>query len=119
MLLHEERLRSGTFGPKLRLSRHYYDVFRLLRAGVGARAAADIGLFDRVAAHRSVYFPKSKAIRDSLKRGTLRLVPERGLEAAWREDYEKMRDVMFFSEPPTFDEILREVAIFETSFNGG
>lgn len=117
MLLHEERLRAGDAGPKPRLSRHYYDLFRLLKAGVGARAADDLPLFERIAAHRAVYFPRNKAVRESLKRGTLSILPDPRFVAVWRQDYEAMRDSMFFGEPPTFDEILREIAEFERSFN--
>ncbi len=38
MLLHEETYRVGATGPRDRLARHYYDLWCLIRAGVGARA---------------------------------------------------------------------------------
>lgn len=118
MLLHEERHRSGGVAPKSRLSRHYYDLFRLLGAGVGAKAAADLPLFERIAAHRTVYFSKAKEAQSTLKPGTLQLLPAAGVEAEWRRDYAAMSEVMFFGRPPTFDEILSKVAAFERSFNG-
>ncbi|MBK7642728.1 MAG: nucleotidyl transferase AbiEii/AbiGii toxin family protein [Planctomycetes bacterium] len=119
MLLHEERFRSSGTGPKPRLSRHYYDLGCLIAKGVGARAAADIALFEAVAAHRSVFFRKSQKARESLSRGTLRLLPRDEHLDAWRSDYEAMREAMFLDTPPSFDELLERIAEFERDFNAG
>lgn len=84
---------------------------------MGDRARADEGLFERVAAHRAVFFRKSKEVQASLRRGSLRLVPSTDRRSAWKRDYDVMREAMFFDEPPTFDEILTVVAAFEREFN--
>ncbi len=55
MLLHEETYCAGRDGPKPRLSRHYYDLWCLIGAGIAERAAADGGLFERVAEHRRLF----------------------------------------------------------------
>lgn len=55
-LLHEETFRPTDRPRKLRMARHYYDLWCLLRAGVGDRALADTALFARVAEHREVFF---------------------------------------------------------------
>lgn len=115
-LLHEESYRSE--GPRARLARHYYDLWCLLLAGVGARADADQTLFERVAGHRAVFFRKSRAVQESFRRGGLRLVPSADRRSAWKRDYDAMRDAMFLTEPPPFDEILEVVATFEREFNG-
>ena len=116
-LLHEESYRSADDGPKARLARHYYDLWCLLTAGVGDRARVDVELFRRVVAHRAVFFRKNKEIQDSLRPGGLRVVPSAARRAAWKRDYDAMKDVMFFDAPPTFDEILVVVADFERQFN--
>ena len=119
MLLHEENILGGTKGPRVRLSRHYYDLWCLIRAGVAARAAQDNSLFERAAAHRSVFFRKKKEAQESLRRGSLQIVPRAEHRTFWKRDYEQMREAMFFGEPPTFDEILRVVEEFEREFNLG
>jgi len=116
MLLHEETFRGGD-GPKVRLARHYYDLYRLIQAGVGDRAAADCGLFDCVAAHRAVFFRKKREAQESLRPGSLRLVPTSEQIPLWKHDYDAMSETMFFGEVPTFDEILRVVGDFERRFN--
>ena len=71
MLLHEETFRPQDKIRQPRLARHYYDVWRLIEAGVAARAAADMALFEQVAAHRKVYFRRGWVDYDTLKRGTV------------------------------------------------
>jgi hypothetical protein len=114
MLLHEETYREGQPAP--RLSRHYYDLWCLLRAGVGDEAVADEGLFDRVAEHRRTYFRHGRG-QDQLRRGTLRLMPLRAHVATWQRDYDAMREAMFFGEAPQFIQILEPIEDFETRFN--
>jgi len=116
-LLHEETYRPAGKPPKVRMARHYYDLWSLIQAGVAARAAADAALFARVVEHRSVFFRWSWMDYSTMQRGTLRLVPLDEQIAAWRSDYDAMRAEMFFGTPPTFDEVLAVVRQFEHEFN--
>lgn len=117
MLLHEEAHRKESKGPKERLARHYYDLWCLIEAGVAARAVATPDLFERVVAHRSVFFRKSKEAQASMRQGSIVLLPWAEHRPAWEKDYQDMRASHFFGEPPTFDEILRVVGEFERLFN--
>jgi len=38
------------------MARHYYDLYRLIQAGIADEAAADRELFFRIAEHRKVFF---------------------------------------------------------------
>jgi hypothetical protein len=121
MLLHEEAHRAGGAGPKLRMSRHYYDLHclidRLIKRGTAKDAVVDLKLFKAIADHRAVYFKRSKEAQATLKPGTLRLRPADGSLGLWKSDYEKMSEVMFWGDPPSFEEIIATVEEFETSFN--
>jgi len=117
MLLHEETFRPGDRPRKARLSRHYYDLWCLITKGVAAQAVAESGLFDRIAAHREIFFRWSWVDYATLRPGSLRLTPPADQMASWRLDYQSMRGEMFFGEVPTFDEILRVVGQFEQQFN--
>lgn len=116
-LLHEEAHRVGDAPPKARLARHYYDVWALIRAGVEERATAAPSLFARVAAHRVVFFRKSREAQASLQPGALRVLPTGARRSAWNRDYEAMRESMFYGETPSFAEILDVVGEFERVFN--
>jgi len=116
-LLHEETFRPADKPRKLRMARHYYDLWCLITRGVAERAAKDRALFDRVAAHREIFFRWSWVDYATLYPGGLRFVPLAHQLDGWRKDYQEMRGHMFFGEVPTFDEILRVVGEFEQQFN--
>jgi hypothetical protein len=116
-LLHEETFRPGDKPRKLRMARHYYDMWCLLRAGVGERALADTALFQRVADHRKIFFRYSWVDYSTHKPGSFRLVPPPAQLPAWETDYQAMRGPMFFGHAPTFEEILVVVGEFEKVFN--
>lgn len=116
-LLHEETYREGSTAPKARLARHYYDLWCLITRGVADRVARDTELFDRVAAHRAVFFRRSRDAQESFTRGSLRLVPAADRRNQWQRDYQAMRESMFFGEAPEFDEIIEVVRVFQDTFN--
>lgn len=66
-----------------------------------------------------MFFRRSRDAQASFKPGALRLVPAEDRRAAWRRDYDAMRDSMFFGETPEFAEILAVVGQFEKGFNSG
>jgi predicted nucleotidyltransferase component of viral defense system len=116
-LLHEETFRPEDKPRKLRMARHYYDLFRLLSAGVGERALADTALFERVVEHRSIFFRHAWVDYKTHRPGEFRLVPPAHHLPAWRADYNAMLGTMFFGPVPTFDEILGSVGEFQEAFN--
>jgi len=82
-----------------------------------ARQVVEEELFKRVAEHRQAFFRWSWVDYDTLRRGTLRLLPPEGQVAAWRHDYEAMAGSMFFGKVPTFEDVLKIVGDFERRFN--
>ncbi len=114
-LLHEEAYRDG--GPRARLARHYYDLWCLGQRGVSDRALGDLGLFERVANHRRVFFPRGKGAHRELAPGSVRLVPAEDRLRAWASDYGAMRDTMFFGAPPSFETIMTEIRVLEQRIN--
>lgn len=116
-LLHEETFRPVDKPRKIRMARHYYDLWSLLRAGVGDRAMANTALFQRVAEHREIFFRFSWVDYSTHKPGTFRLVPPGEHLAKWRTDYEEMLGPMFFGETPSFEEMMAVAEEFERAFN--
>jgi hypothetical protein len=117
MLLHEETYRPLTKQRQERLSRHYYDLYCLITRGVSDQALADAGLFDRIAAHRQVFFRYTWMDYATLRPGALRLLPAPEQRVSWSQDYDAMRETMFFGNAPSFDDILCVVGAFEQRFN--
>ena len=114
-LLHE--LEGRAAGSRARLSRHYYDLWCLEQKQVAASALESPELFRRVAQHRRLYFPRSGTAQGTLDFGTVRIVPAEARVLDWREDFEAMRETMFFEEPPAFEAIMEVVRDLEQRIN--
>ncbi len=117
MLLHEETFRPKEKRRRKAMARHYYDLYRLILAGVGDESARDMDLFDRVAAHRQVFFRHTWVDYSTLNPGQLRLLPADADRSTWQTDYESMQQEMFYGDVPTFDEILTVVGEYQTRLN--
>jgi hypothetical protein len=99
------------------MARHYHDVWRLIEAGVAAKAAADTGLFDLVVAHRRVFFRQTWVDYGTMKRGSIQMLPAAEQLDEWRRDYAAMQGEMFAGTPPAFDAILARITSFQSEFN--
>ena len=100
-----------------RLSRHYYDLFRLARQPIAERALGQRDLLERVIGHKSCFFAQSWAHYESARPGTLRLLPEADRMDVLRRDYQAMKS-MIFGEAPEWDDIVRELMRMESRING-
>ena len=117
MLLHEETFRPPDKPRRIRMARHYYDLWCLITRGVAVSAATDTALFARVAEHREIFFRLNWVDYTTLRVGSLRLVPPAHHRADWQRDYEQMAESMFYGDRPDFEEILRVVGDFQQRFN--
>lgn len=108
-LHHNGKLRDG-------LSRHYYDLLMLDRAGVSAAALAAPGLLEQVVRNKSIMFADASASYATATLSMLRLVPGSEIREALASDYGAMAD-MFMEEPPTFEELLAGLADLEDRIN--
>lgn len=98
----------------LRLSRHYYDFYSLIKAI--DQAAKDTALLEKVAEHKSLYFPSTWAQYSSAKKGSLRLIPSENIIRELESDYRLMQD-MFFEKPPAWNVLVEAIRNFEDTFN--
>ena len=100
----------------LRNSRHYYDLAMMAQSPVRDHAVGETELLSRVVQHKSVYFKAAWARYDEAATGALHLVPNDELLGLLEADYERMQE-MFFSDPPTFDEIGKILQDLEEEVN--
>ena len=120
MLLHEETFRPEAKKKQRRsMARHYYDLYRMIQAGVGDESVRDLRLFHRIAAHRQVFFRYTWVDYTTLNPQELQLVPSADDLPAWQADYESMQQEMFYGEVPIFEDILKVVADFQNRLNTG
>jgi hypothetical protein len=99
-----------------RISRHYYDVFKLSQSTIWKEVLDSAGLLDRVVEQTAVFFKRAWARYDEARRGMLRLSPPEWIGGQLKQDYRDMRP-MFFREPPPFEDILAHLPELENRIN--
>ena len=104
-------------GEGQRVSRHYYDVHRILQSEVGARAVADRALGADCIAHTRMFFNSPDLGLDRAAPGTFSLTPTDAMLEDLRRDYTRMAG-MIIGEPPRFDEIIESITAIERQVNG-
>ena len=115
-ILHAEYHRPIEKAMPLRYSRHYADVAQMSQAEVADEALKDMNLLKDVIAHKDKFYHSGWAKYDLAIQGSFHLVPPQERFSELRRDYRNM-DAMFFSDPPDFDDILKQLSIFEKRIN--
>ena len=109
MLLHEEFAKPMTEVRTERMSRHLYDLQRMLHTDIAQRALSDEALYRAVVEHRRKFINLRDFDYDTLYPKHLSLeIPANVLEL-WRKDYETMQRTMIYGQSVTFDELLAEM----------
>lgn len=115
-LLHAEHHRKLDKPLQKRIFRHYYDVVMLHNSGITNQSLDDLDLLETVLMNKKIYFASPSANYETAKIGTMRILPNDAFIDTLRQDCEKMSD-MFFGEPPTYDEIMKQIEKIEKIIN--
>jgi hypothetical protein len=99
-----------------RVSRHYYDVYRLLDSEAGLRALADSSLSHDCVRHARMFFDRPGFDLASAIPGTLALSPSPEMVDSLRRDYDRMTG-MIMGTAPEFDDVIARIQEFERRIN--
>ena len=98
------------------MSRHYYDVHRMMDGAVGKKACTDEALIESCVRHARMFFHRKDTGLEYVKRGSFQLKPSEAMLDTLRRDYAAMA-TMIFGEVPTFEAVLESVADAEERLN--
>lgn len=116
LLLHEEfskpidRIRTD------RLTRHLYDLEKLMDTEYGLRAIEDQELFTTIVHHRKTVTPIRGMDYSNHKRDTLNLIPPSEKLKDWKLDYKTMQDNMIVGESLTWSKLVERIREIEKRF---
>lgn len=105
-LLHEEFLREHDQIRVRRLSRHLYDLEKLMDTEHGMQALTDTALYEEIVTHRSRFYKRNHVNYETLSRSTINFKPPAEVLDACRNDYVEMSETMFYGGVLTFDELM-------------
>jgi hypothetical protein len=99
-----------------RVSRHYFDVFRLLQSRLGETAQADRGLAVDCARHARMFFNNPNFDLDHAVPGTLTVAPSPAMLEPLQRDYDAMTG-MIMGTVPRFADVMDTVSALERRLN--
>lgn len=99
-----------------RVSRHYYDIHRLVQAEGAQAWQADHHLAADCATHARLFFGSPDLGLDSAAPGTFTLTPDAAMRDALERDYAAMSGMIFDDIPP-LDTVLASVAALQEAIN--
>ncbi|HWJ27299.1 MAG TPA: nucleotidyl transferase AbiEii/AbiGii toxin family protein, partial [Flavisolibacter sp.] len=111
MLLHEEFLKIPEKFKPNRMSRHLYDLHRLMDTPYGINAVKDKRLFKIIAEHRQKFTPIRGLDYSLHTPQTINLIPPENIINEWETDYKVMQTNMIYGDAPSFKELLKRMNI--------
>jgi Nucleotidyl transferase AbiEii toxin, Type IV TA system len=107
LLLHEAFLKESENIKPNRMSRHLYDIHRIMDTDFGLDAVKNIELFKTIVKHRERYTPVRGIDYAFHTPKTLNIIPPKHTLSAWKDDYQTMKSNMIYGDDtPTFEDLL-------------
>lgn len=115
-LLHEEFNRPGGCSRLERLTRHMYDIEKMMDTDFAIKAMNNVGMYVEIVKHRQSFTAWSGLDYKSHKPATLSFVPPAFLNAALKEDYSKMQEGFIYGESLSYKQLINRLSTLEQGF---
>ena len=94
----------------VRMSRHLYDLEKLMDSEYGREALTDRTLYDAIVEHRRAYYALKYVNYDLHTPATINfMIPEQEIES-WKADYADMRRFFIYGQSLEFDALMQKMA---------
>lgn len=117
LLLHEEFSKPADKIRADRLTRHLYDLDKIMSAEFGEMAIADHELFDTIVQHRKTVTPLRGMDYSNHRKGKLKILPLDTIIEKWGADYRIMQEHMIIGESLNWEQLLDRIKEIEERFN--
>ncbi len=117
LLLHEEFSKPIDKIRAERLTRHFYDLDKMMQAGFGEKAIADDNLFQTIVDHRKIVNPLRGLDYSNHEKGKLSIIPPDEILSKWEQDYKTMQDHMIIGESLSWSNLLNQMKKIQDLFN--
>lgn len=107
-LLHEEFSKSSEQIRVERMSRHIYDLTRMIDTPIVENALKNKDLFQSIVAHRRMFIAMKDFDYNTLSPKTINIIPPESVIAKWEEDYNKMQ-TMIYGKSMLFSDIINKI----------
>lgn len=100
-----------------RMSRHYYDLEKLMDSEFGKKALADSLLYNLIIDHRRKINTLHYVDYERNRSQNISFYPPTELLPAFEKDYAEMKDSMVFKDAHSFDDLMKRIAELQERFH--
>jgi hypothetical protein len=108
-LLHEEFQQPAEKINVNRLSRHLYDLEKLMDTKFALNALNDKNLYQHIVEHRKMLTPLRGIDYSKHTPGSINIIPPQDMITAWEKDYELMQQSMFYTKSLSFEKLMERI----------
>ena len=91
------------------MSRHLYDLERLMDTEYGTEALSNCKLYDAIVEHRKAYYALKYVNYDLHAPSTINFTIPKSAMEAWQDDYADMRRFFIYGESLEFDALMQRM----------
>ena len=117
-LLHEEFSQKAEKIRIDRLSRHLYDLGKLMDTKHGIEALKNTDLYNNIVTHREKFNPLRGLDYANHIPSKIKIIPPDGVVKDYERDYAEMTKFMIYGEPLKFDHLIKRILELQTRING-
>lgn len=117
-LLHEEFNRPNGCTHLERLTRHMYDVEKMMDKDFAFEALHNTELYNEIIAHRQEFTAWSGLDYSLHQPQTISFVPPSSIINALKEDYKKMQESFIYGDSLSFEDLLHRISELQERFRG-
>lgn len=100
-----------------RMSRHYYDLEKLMDTEFGKKALANHDLYNHIIEHRQQFYNLHYVDYEKNRSENINFCPQQELIEAFRADYANMTTAFIFKEAPAFEDLMKRIAELQERFH--
>ena len=116
-LLHEEFQRAQDVKRIERLSRHLYDIEKLMDTEFAEKALHDRELYQTIVSYRSIFTKFGGIDYASHNPKTLKFIPPAGQLPLWEADYRQMQESMIYGNTLPFKQLIDRLTVLQERIN--
>jgi predicted nucleotidyltransferase component of viral defense system len=107
-LLHEEFAKPVETRRIDRMSRHLYDLERMIDTPIAKNALDNIELYKSVVEHRKTFIGLKNFDYNTLSPDKISIIPPENVIALWNADYRKMQETMIYGDSLPFNKLMNK-----------
>ena len=99
-----------------RMTRHFYDLEKLMQTLYGEMALKDIALYHEIVEHRRKFYHVGYVDYDKELPANIQIVPDEELMPAYETDYNEMKESFIYGDALDFNELMKKLTEIERRF---